>query len=69
MTTHSVVTSPTDVVDLLSGQHEQIRSLFAKTLATSGEAREKAFIDLRRMLAVHEMVEEEIVHPRSRASN
>ncbi|MBV8785654.1 MAG: hemerythrin domain-containing protein, partial [Mycobacterium sp.] len=46
MTTHAAVTSQTDVVDFLSGQHEQIRSLFAKTLAASGEAREKAFVDL-----------------------
>jgi hypothetical protein len=66
MTTHSAVTSPTDVADFLSGQHEQIKSLFAKTLAASGEAREKAFVDLRRMLAVHETVEEEIVHPRAK---
>lgn len=63
---HSAVTSPTDVVDFLVGQHEQITSLFAKTLAASGDAREKAFIDLRRLLAVHETVEEEIVHPRAK---
>ena len=66
MTTHTAVTSPTDVVDFLSGQHEQIRSLFAKALAETGQAREKAFVNLRRMLAVHETVEEEIVHPRAK---
>jgi hypothetical protein len=59
-------TSPTDVVDFLVSQHEQIKSLFAKTLAASGETREKAFVDLRRLLAVHETVEEEIVHPRAK---
>ncbi|GLE54304.1 hemerythrin domain-containing protein [Mycobacterium montefiorense] len=62
----SAITSPTDVVDFLSGQHEQIKSLFAKTLSASGEAREKGFIDLRRLLAVHETIEEEIVHPRAK---
>ncbi|SOX52676.1 hemerythrin [Mycobacterium ahvazicum] len=62
----SAVTSPTDVVDFLTGQHDQIKSLFAKTLTVSGEAREKAFVDLRRLLAVHETVEEEIVHPRAK---
>jgi hypothetical protein len=50
----TAITSPTDVVDFLTSQHEQIKSLFAKTLSASGEAREKAFVDLRRLLAVHE---------------
>jgi Hemerythrin HHE cation binding domain len=63
---HATITSPTDVVDFLTTQHEQIKALFAKTLAASGEAREEAFIDLRRLLAVHETVEEEIVHPRAK---
>lgn len=63
---HAAVTSPTDVVDFLSGQHEQIKSLFAKVLSASGDAREKAFVDLRRLLAVHETVEEEVVHPRAK---
>src|ERR1700757_3949015 len=62
----TTITSPTDVVDFLTGQHEQIKSLFAKTLSASGEVREKAFVDLRRLLAVHETVEEEIVHPRAK---
>jgi len=62
----SAITSPTDVVDFLVSQHEQIKSLFAQTLSASGEAREKAFVDLRRLLAVHETVEEEIVHPRAK---
>ncbi|MCV7029610.1 hemerythrin domain-containing protein [Mycobacterium sherrisii] len=63
---HAAVTSPTDVVDFLSSQHEQIKSLFTTTLSASGDAREKAFVDLRRLLAVHETVEEEIVHPRAK---
>jgi hypothetical protein len=62
----TAITSPTDVVDFLTAQHEQIKSLFAKTLAASGKAREEAFVDLRRLLAVHETVEEEIVHPRAK---
>lgn len=58
--------SSTDVVDFLVGQHEQIKSLFAKTLSSSGKQREEAFVELRRMLAVHETAEEEIVHPRAK---
>ncbi|HTQ19529.1 hemerythrin domain-containing protein [Mycobacterium sp.] len=61
-----IIRSPTDVVDFLVNQHEQIKSLFAQTLSSSGEARERAFVELRRLLAVHETVEEEIVHPRAK---
>jgi hemerythrin superfamily protein len=58
--------TPTDVVRFLVRQHEQIKSLFAETLAASGQARERAFVELRRLLAVHETAEEEIVHPRAK---
>lgn len=58
--------SPTDVIDLLTDQHEQIKSLFAETLVLAGEERERSFRDLRRLLAVHETAEEEIVHPRAK---
>jgi hypothetical protein len=40
--------------------------MFAETLAASGKAREKAFVELRRLLAVHETAEEEVVHPRAK---
>lgn len=62
----TAITSPTDVVDFLVSQHEQIKAMFADTLAASGEAREEAFVELRRLLAVHETAEEEIVHPRAK---
>ena len=58
--------SATDVVNFLVSQHEQIKSLFAETIEHSGKEREKAFIELRRLLAVHETTEEEIVHPRAK---
>jgi len=60
----TAIQSPNDVVDFLVNQHEKIQSLFAETLSASGKAREKAFVELRRLLAVHEAVEEAIVHPR-----
>lgn len=60
----TAIRSPNDVVDFLVSQHEKIKSLFAETLSASGKAREKAFVELRRLLAVHETAEEEIVHPR-----
>lgn len=60
------VKSRADVIDLLIGQHEQIKSLFEETLSSSGNERESKFHDLRRLLAVHETAEEEIVHPRAK---
>ena len=62
----AAVNTPNDVVRFLVGQHEQIKALFAETLAASGKAREQAFVELRRLLAVHETAEEEIVHPRAK---
>lgn len=62
--TQTVLTSPTDVVSFLVRQHEQIKSLFDATLNAAGEAREKPFTELRRLLAVHEAAEEVVVHPR-----
>lgn len=58
--------SGADVVNFLVGQHERIKSLFAETLSSSGETRKNSFLQLRRLLAVHEAAEEEIVHPRAR---
>jgi hemerythrin superfamily protein len=58
--------SPSDVIDLLTDQHEQIKSLFTETLVLAGDERVRAFRDLRRLLAVHETAEEEIVHPRAK---
>ena len=52
-----------DVIDFLIRQHKQIESLFEQTLSTSGKQRETAFLELRRLLAVHETAEEKVVHP------
>jgi hemerythrin superfamily protein len=60
------IPSPTDVVDFLVSQHQQIKSLFAQTLSASGKDRERSFVRLRQLLAVHETAEEEIVHPRAK---
>lgn len=62
----AAIKSPIDMVDFLVGQHQQIKSLFAETLSASGKERERAYFQLRRLLAVHETAEEEIVHPRAK---
>ena len=52
-----------DVVDLLLDQHRAIRSLCAEVAEASVAERERPFRSLLRLLAVHEAVEEELVHP------
>lgn len=53
-----------DVIGLLGRQHKQISGLFAKVeMSTSQQRRRVAFEQLVRLLATHETVEEEIVHP------
>ncbi|HZA11878.1 hemerythrin domain-containing protein [Mycobacterium sp.] len=57
-----------DVVEFLIAQHNLIKDMFDEVLyASDPKAREKAFIDLRQLLAVHETAEEMVVHPRARA--
>ncbi len=61
------VQSTDDVVKFLKEQHNLIQDLFEEVLSASGkDAREKAFTQLRQLLAVHETAEEMVVHPRAR---
>jgi hemerythrin superfamily protein len=56
-----------DVVEFLKGQHNLIKDLFDEVFyASDVKARERAFVDLRQLLAVHETAEEMVVHPRAR---
>jgi hemerythrin superfamily protein len=56
-----------DVVKFLRDQHNLIKDMFDDVLSASDpKAREKAFTDLRQLLAVHETAEEMVVHPRVR---
>ena len=61
------VQSTDDVVKYLKDQHNLIKDMFEEVLSASEtKARETAFIDLRKLLAVHETAEEMVVHPRVR---
>src|SRR6185295_1445780 len=65
--TETFVQTTDDVVKFLKGQHNLIKDMFDDVLsASSPKAREKAFVDLRQLLAVHETAEELVVHPRAR---
>jgi hemerythrin superfamily protein len=63
---HTNIDNAHDVVSFLKAQHEEIKARFQQVLGTTGEDRQAAFDDLRRLLAVHETAEEEVVHPRAK---
>ena len=62
----TMIKTGSDVVSFLESQHRQVKAMFATVLSARGDARAQAFYALRRMLAVHETAEEEIVHPAAR---
>ena len=62
-----IVQSPDEVVAFLKAQHNIIEDMFDEVLhASDPRAREKPFVELRQLLAVHETAEEMVVHPRVR---
>jgi hemerythrin superfamily protein len=62
----TMLKSGVDVVSFLKEQHQEIKNLFNEVSRTRGAERQTAFFALRRLLAVHETAEEEIVHPAAR---
>ncbi len=62
-----IIQSPDEVVAFLKAQHNLIEDMFDQVLhASDPRAREKPFVQLRQLLAVHETAEEMVVHPRVR---
>jgi len=62
-----IIQSPDDVIGFLKAQHNLIEDMFDQVLhASDPHAREKPFVQLRQLLAVHETAEEMVVHPRVR---
>lgn len=52
-----------DVVDVLLGHHQQIKLLFGQLDQSTGEHKQQLFTDLVALLAVHESLEQLLVHP------
>ena len=52
-----------DVIKILLTQHAQIRDLCQQVTTSSGAEKERAFDDLRALLAVHETAEELVLRP------
>ena len=56
-----------DVTQVVLQQHEQIKSLFSRLGAATGDSGEEDFCEVRRLLAVHETAEEEVIYPALRS--
>jgi hemerythrin superfamily protein len=66
MTVHDTTDNASDVIEFLLGQHQQVRTLLENVLMAHGEERQRAFDDVREMLARHETAEEMIIRPLTR---
>jgi hypothetical protein len=55
-----------DIVDLLTAQHARINRQFQRVADATGDDRHAALGELALLLAVHEIIEEEAVHPLTR---
>jgi iron-sulfur cluster repair protein YtfE (RIC family) len=63
MTERRVAMVHEDAVELLVRQHQEIRRLLREVEGNAGEVRVEVFVRLRRFLAMHETIEQEIIHP------
>jgi len=62
----STITEPRtidDVVELLKDQHTQLKELMPQVIENTGKKRTEAFNMVCYMLAIHEALEQAIVHP------
>jgi hemerythrin superfamily protein len=54
-----------DMIEILLAQHQHIRELFKQVKGAEGERKQRAFDELRALLAVHETAEEMVLRPLS----
>jgi hypothetical protein len=54
-----------DMIEILLDQHQRIRDLFKQVKGAEGERKQRAFDELRALLAVHETAEEMVLRPLS----
>ncbi len=52
-----------DVIDLLLSHHDQIKTMFGEMGRLRGEHRQEIWTQLCRLLAIHESIEQQLVHP------
>ena len=55
------------LIGLLEAQHDQLEGMLDRLPTLMGSLREQAFLELRQLIAVHEAIEQQLVHPRAKA--
>jgi Hemerythrin HHE cation binding domain len=55
--------SPTDVIDVLLGQHEQVRQLLVRAREADGAERHRLVGELARVVRAHESGEQVVIYP------
>jgi hypothetical protein len=63
-----MVAAHEDAVDSLLGQHQQIANLFTQVDKSAGEHRRSLLAELIALIAVHENIEQNLVHPMAEAA-
>lgn len=58
-----------DVIDMLVGQHDQMRGLCARVAAAPGDDKARLFTELHDLVHRHENGERKVVHPATRNSS
>src|SRR4051794_13699273 len=59
------LTSTEDIVAYLTEQHELFKSVLPTVLQLDGAERAERFQQVRALLAVHEALEQEVIHPKA----
>lgn len=57
-----------DVVEMLIDQHTLVKKTFIKVLATTGETKKQLFEELADLIHLHELSEQQVIHPLTRTA-
>jgi hemerythrin superfamily protein len=57
-----------DVVEMLIEQHTLVKKTFTKVLGTTGETKKQLFEELADLIHLHELSEQQVIHPLTRTA-
>ncbi|NUR30184.1 MAG: hemerythrin domain-containing protein [Catenulispora sp.] len=61
-------TDQQDVVKMLIEQHTLVKKTFTKVLGTTGETKKQLFEELADLIHLHELSEQQVIHPLTRTA-
>jgi hemerythrin superfamily protein len=63
-----MTTDQQDIVQMLIDQHELVKQTFIKVLGETGETRKQLFDELADLIHLHELSEQQVIHPLTRTA-